>query len=252
MNLRSLPSDERPRERLQALGSDALSLGELLAILLTTGTQNKSVLELAQELVVRFGSLQRLLEASLEELMEIKGIGKAKALLLQAAFGIARKTAHRPIKPQDQIHSPEAYELVRHDLAGQKQEMLMVVLKDVRARLIAVEKVAIGTLSDVLFHPREIFFPAVRHKASSMILAHNHPSGDPTPSKVDLELTRHLVRSSRIMGIGLDDHLIVGSHSCVSLFTMHKALFNPSLPQGTRGDDEWAFLNEGQRSLQTQ
>lgn len=217
MNLRSLPPPERPRERLQAVGSDALSLAELLAILLTTGTQKKSVLELAQELVVRFGSLQRLLEASLEELMEVKGIGKAKALLLQAAFGIARKTTYRPLGPQDPIHAKEAYELVRQELEHQKQEMLMVVLKDVRARLIAVEKVAVGTLSDVLVHPREIFFPAVRHKASSMILAHNHPSGDPTPSGADLELTRHLMRSSRIMGIGLDDHLIIGSHTFVSL-----------------------------------
>lgn len=217
MNLRSLPATERPRERLQTMGSDALSLAELLAILLTTGTKEKSVLELAQEIVARFGSLQKLLEASLEELVEVKGIGKAKALLLQAAFGIARKTTSRPLGPQDQIHAREAYELVRHELACQKQEVLVVILKDVRSRLISIEKVAVGTLSDVLVHPREIFFPAVRHKASSMILAHNHPSGDPAPSGADLELTRHLVRSSRVMGIGLDDHLIIGSHSFVSL-----------------------------------
>lgn len=226
MNLRSIPCSERPRERLQAVGSDGLSLAELLAILLTTGTQNKSVLQLAQELVVRFGSLQRLLEASLEELMEVKGIGKAKALILQAAFGVARKAAHRPLTPQDQIHAREAYELTRHELATQKQEVLMVVLKDVRGRLIIVEKVAVGTLSDVLIHPREIFFPAVRHKASSMILAHNHPSGDPTPSGADLELTRHLIRSSQIMGIGLDDHIIIGSHAFVSL--KEKGYFNAS------------------------
>ena len=93
----------------------------------------------------------------------------------------------------------------------------MVILKDVKGRLIALEKVSIGTLSDVLVHPREVFFPAVRHKASSLILAHNHPSGDPTPSAADFELTKHLIRSSKVMGIHLDDHLIIGSSSFTSL-----------------------------------
>ncbi|HUD01977.1 MAG TPA: DNA repair protein RadC [Rhabdochlamydiaceae bacterium] len=217
MNLRKLPAQERPRERLVRFGPEALSLAELLAILLATGTKDKSVLELAHEMVVRFGSLQCLLEASIEEMMEVKGIGPAKAIQLKAAFGIALKTSQKTFIAKDPIHTREAYELVRHDLADQKQEMLMVILKDVKGRLIALEKVSIGTLSDVLVHPREIFFPAVRHKASSLILAHNHPSGDPTPSIADLELTKHLIRSSRIMGIHLDDHLIIGSSSFVSL-----------------------------------
>lgn len=217
MNLRSLPAQERPRERLLNVGPDALSLAELLAILLTTGTKNKSVLELAQEIVARFGSLESLLEASIEELMEVKGIGQAKAIQMKAAFGIALKTNQKPFSAKNPIHAREAYELVRHELAHQKQEMLMVILKDVKGRLITLEKVSVGTLSDVLVHPREIFFPAVRHKASSLILAHNHPSGDPTPSSADLDLTRHLVRSSRIMGIHLDDHLIIGSSSFISL-----------------------------------
>ena len=217
MNLRNLPAQERPRERLIKLGPEALSLTELLAILLTTGTKEKSVLELAHELVTRFGSLQSLLEASLEELMQVKGIGPAKAIQLKAAFGIALKTTQKTFVAKDLIQAREAYELVRHELADQKQEMLMVVLKDVKGRLIGLEKVSMGTLSDVLVHPREIFFPAVRHKASSMILAHNHPSGDPTPSRADLELTRHLIRSSRVMGIHLDDHLIIGSSSFISL-----------------------------------
>ncbi|MBS0647789.1 MAG: DNA repair protein RadC [Verrucomicrobia bacterium] len=217
MNLRNLPAHERPRERLLHVGPEALSLAELLAILLTTGTKDKSVLELAHEIVARFGSLANLLGASIEELMEVKGIGKAKAIQLKAAFGIALKTSQKTFTASWPIEAQEAYELVRHDLAHQKQEMLMVILKDVKGRLITLEKVSIGTLSDVLVHPREIFFPAVRHKASSLILAHNHPSGDPTPSAADLELTRHLIRSSRIMGIHLDDHLIIGASSFISL-----------------------------------
>jgi len=217
MNLRNLPAQERPRERLLNVGPDALSLAELLAILLTTGTRDKSVLELAHEIIARFGSLENLLEASIPELMEVKGIGQAKALQMKAAFGIALKTTHKPFAAKSPIHAREAYELVRHELSHQKQEMLMVILKDVKGRLITLEKVSVGTLSDVLVHPREIFFPAVRHKASSLILAHNHPSGDPTPSSADLELTRHLMRSSRIMGIHLDDHLIIGSSTFISL-----------------------------------
>lgn len=213
----TIPAEERPRERLETLGSDALNLAELLAILLTTGTQNKSVLEVAQELVVKFRNPQRLIDASLNELMEVEGVGKAKALLLQAAFGIARKTVKVPRRPQDQIHAKEAYELVKPQLATQKQELIMVVLKDVRARLIAVESIATGTLSDVAIHKREIFYPAIRHKATSMILAHNHPSGDPSPSKSDILTTKDIIRSSKMIGITLDDHLIVGSHSYVSL-----------------------------------
>ena len=216
MNLHNLPPQERPRERLLNVGAKNLSLAELLAILLTTGTKEKSVLELAQEIVARFGSLENLLGASIEELMEVKGIGKAKAIQLQATFGIALKTS-APIEFKKPIKAQEAYELVRYELANQKQEMLMVILKDIKGRFIAQEKVGVGTLSDVLIHPREIFFPAVRHKASSLILAHNHPSGDPTPSAADLAITRHLIRSSRIMGIHFDDHLIVGAHSFISL-----------------------------------
>lgn len=217
MNLRNLPPQERPRERLLNVGARRLSLAELLAILLNTGTKAKSVLELAQEIINRFGSLENLLEASIEELMEVKGIGKAKAIQLQVVCEIAIRARRKPIEFKKPIKAQEAYELVRHELANQKQEMLMVILKDVKGRFIAQEKVGVGTLSDVLIHPREIFFPAVRHKASSLILAHNHPSGDPTPSAADLAITRHLIRSSRIMGIHFDDHLIIGAHSFTSL-----------------------------------
>ena len=217
MNLHSLPPQERPRERLQQVGAESLSLRELLAILLTTGTKEKSVLDIAGEVVARFGTLQHLLEASIEELMEIKGIGKAKAIQLKAAFGIALKTTQKTFSETSQIDTQQAYELVRHTLAPQKQEMLMVILKDVKGRLITIEKVSIGTLTNVLIHPREVFFPAVRHKAHSMMIAHNHPSGDPTPSDDDLKLTRHLLESSRIMGIRLDDHLIIGKDKFISL-----------------------------------
>lgn len=215
MSLHNIPIHERPRERLIHHGTDRLSLQELLAILLTTGTKDKSVLMLSQEVIQRFGS--RLTEVSIEELMEIKGIGQAKAIQLKAAFAIAKKLTPKPIDTKGPLHINDAYELVRDQIAHQKQEMIMVILKDVKGRLIKTVNVAIGTLSDVLIHPREIFYPAVRHKANSLIIAHNHPSGDPTPSPADLEVTRYLIQSGRVMGIHLDDHLIIGANSFTSL-----------------------------------
>lgn len=218
MNFREIPLSERPRERLLNHGVEVLSLAELLAILLSTGTTGKSVVELSHELLARFQSLEGLLEASIPELMEVKGIGKAKAIQLKAAFGIALKRS--PVSSKQKITAKEAYELIKEELSREKKEVLKVILKDVKGYLISCETVSMGTLSEVLVHPREIFYPAVRNKASSMIIAHNHPSGDPTPSQSDLDLTRHLLRSSRVMGIGLDDHLIVGASKFVSLKQM--------------------------------
>jgi DNA repair protein RadC len=216
--LRFVPEEERPRERLLREGTDALSISELLAILLCTGTKGKSVVQLSQELLIRFGGVEGLLDASVPELMEVKGMGKAKAIQLKAAFGIVRKVSRKASFDKILIeNSVQAYEMIREEIGHFKQEVLMVVLRDVRGRTIHHEKVSVGTLSEVLVHPREVFYPAVRYKAHSLIIAHNHPSGDPTPSKIDLELTRHLLHSSRVMGIGLDDHLIIGSDSYVSL-----------------------------------
>lgn len=216
--MRELPQELRPRERLERQGTQALSVAELLAIILGSGTRGNSVLDLSREILVRFGSLERLLEASVVELMQIKGIGKAKAIQLKAVFGIALKCKYAEAPDKAQIASPaHAYALASPDLAQEKQEALLVLLRDVRGCLIHQEIVAKGTLSEILVHPREVFFPAVRYKAHSLILAHNHPSGDPTPSEADLTLTRHLILAGRTMGIALDDHLIVCAHRFVSL-----------------------------------
>lgn len=216
MNVRQLPPAERPRERLRSHGAESLSSIELLAILLSTGTKKTSVLDLAAKLLSHFGSLKKLICSSVEELMEVEGVGPAKAIQLKASLALAQR-AFQEGTSNVSVDTQEAYELVRYELAPLKQEALYVILKDVKGKLITVEKVSIGTLSEVLVHPREVFFPAVRHKASSLILAHNHPSGDPTPSQADLEMTRHLIRSSKVMGIHLDDHLIVGATSYTSL-----------------------------------
>lgn len=213
-----IPLDERPRERLLQEGVDALSLSELIAIILCTGTKGKSVLQLSQEIVSHFGSLKELLQASVEELMEIKGVGRAKAVQLKAAFGIALKSLKPCFVAKNFILSAaHAYDVIKSEFHEQTQEILVVILRDIKGALIHSQKVGIGTLSEVLIHPREIFYLAVRHKAHSLIIAHNHPSGDPTPSKRDLELTEILLQASQVMGIVLADHLIVGSHTYLSL-----------------------------------
>ena len=219
--MKSIPLEYRPRERMLREGVDALSMEELIAIVLGSGTQGKSVLDLSKEILVRFGGLEKLLDASIIELMELKGIGRAKAIQLKAVFGIALKCR----KPRN-LHkyaissAKDAYELAQGEIAHIPQEVLLVILRDVRRNLIHFEQVAVGTLSQVLVHPREVFYPAVRYKAHSLIIAHNHPSGDPTPSKADLELTRGLMQAGSVMGIRFDDHLIVCRDRFVSLREM--------------------------------
>lgn len=216
--IKALPLDERPRERLERDGIDALSHGELIAIVLGNGTQGKSVLDLARELLEHFGGLEKLLDASIVELMQIKGIGKAKAILLKAVFGLALK-CRKPFKNEKYMISSaqDAYALAQAEIAHIPQEVVLVILRDVRGNLIHFEKVSMGSLSQVLVHPREVFYPAVRYKAYSLIIAHNHPSGDPKPSSTDLELTRSLIQASHVMSIQLDDHLIVCRDRFVSL-----------------------------------
>ena len=215
--LKALPEEERPRERMLRDGIEALSLSELIAIILGSGMQGKSVLNLAQEILGHLGGLEKLLEASIIELMQIKGIGKAKAIQLKAVFAIALK-CRKPLSSRSVITSSrQAYEIAQGEIAHIPQEVLLVLLRDVRGNLIQSERVSMGTLTQVLVHPREVFHPAVRHKAHSVIIAHNHPSGDPTPSKSDLDLTRSLIEASRVMSIGFDDHLIVCRDRYISL-----------------------------------
>lgn len=217
-SIKQLPIEERPRERLLAFGPEAVSSSELIAIILSSGTKGKSVLTMAKELITYFGSLSRLADATIEELCQIKGLGKAKAIQLKAAFSLGMK-ASRAFKPSRYcIDSPErAYQLVKDDLESEKREFFLVVLQDARANHIRNEVVSIGSLSHTLVHPREVFYPAIRHKAASIILVHNHPSGDPTPSKEDLAVTNKLVSIGNMMGIKVNDHLVIGNASYISL-----------------------------------
>jgi DNA repair protein RadC len=216
--LKALPLEERPRERMLRDGAEALSSPELLAIILGSGTAGKSVLTLSQELLEHFGGIDALLEASIVELMQIKGIGQAKAVQLKAIFALARQCRRPFPSGRACIDSPDkAFLAAQEEIAYSSQELLYVILRDVRACLICCEEVSRGTLCQVLFHPREVFLPAVRHKAHTVIVAHNHPSGDPNPSEADLRLTRRLIEASSVMQIPLIDHLIICPDRYVSL-----------------------------------
>lgn len=215
--LKSLPVQDRPRERLAQIGPDALSTIELLAILLGNGTKNCSVLQLAAHLMAHFGTLHALSEASVQELSSLKGIGFAKAVQLKAAFSLHSRL---PIGPIDKIIFDKAskiFDLIGPELKKEKVEVLMVVLLDARKRFIHREIAAKGILNQILIHPREIFHLAIKHRAHSIVIAHNHPSGDVVPSQQDLHMTQILRKSGEILGIKLADHLIVAGEEYISL-----------------------------------
>ena len=217
--LTKLLPEERPRERLLSLGSDALSLPELLAICLGSGRQGHSVLRLAEELLATFGSLSNLLEASVSQLTEVKGIGEAKAIQLKAIFALAKRLQRRPGVAKFPVQFPDdAYQLIAPYLEGEKQEKVALLFRNVKGEIFHHEIIACGTLSEVLVHPREVFHHVLMHRAYSFIMVHNHPSGNPAPSKADIELTRLVETSGRLMGIRLDDHLIIGREGFVSLW----------------------------------
>lgn len=217
-SIQDLPQEERPRERLMRTGPESLSTIELIALILGSGSKVKPVLELAHEIMGHFGSLRQLAEASIAELLEIKGIGHAKAIQLKAAFNLGLRVSKQVVGSKYKIEHPtHAYHLIKEELEHEKRELFIVILQDVRGFLIHHEVVSIGSLSQTLVHPREVFYPAIRHKASSVIIAHNHPSGDPTPSPQDYELTKVLVEAGRLMNIPLHDHLIIGQQKFLSL-----------------------------------
>lgn len=169
-------------------------------------------------MISHFGSLQQVAEATVEELRQVKGIGFAKALQLKAVFSLGQRLSKHVFSTKYKIEHPvHAYHLVKDELQEEKREFFVVILQDAKGYAIGQHIVAIGTLTQVPVHPREVFYPAIRHKAASIILVHNHPSGDLTPSSQDCELTLKLIEAGRVIGIPVNDHLIVSVQGYLSL-----------------------------------
>jgi DNA repair protein RadC len=211
MRLKDQPASERPRERLVALGADALSHAELVGILLRTGLKGANAVEIGQQLVQKYGSLGALAQASLDDLQTVKGIGRDKAVTLAAAFALARKMAKELRQDAPVLDTPEAVaNLMREDTRLRNVETFQVLLLNTRRRLIDVAKIADGTLDTILVHPREVFKPAIAANAAAIILLHNHPSGEATPSEADIKVTRDLIRAGQLLKIEVLDHIILG------------------------------------------
>ncbi|HHX86799.1 MAG TPA: DNA repair protein RadC [Firmicutes bacterium] len=217
LTIKDLPQQERPREKLKLFGAEALSNVELLAVLLRTGTRQESAMELAARLLSVSGGLRLLPDLSLEEMEQVKGVGLAKAVQIKAAFELGRRLATAPREELDRITNPrQAAELFMEELRYKKKEYFKLLLLNTKNQVISKEKISVGSLSSSIVHPREIFNVPIKKSAASIILVHNHPSGDPTPSQEDLEVTRRLVEAGQILGIVVQDHLIIGDGYYIS------------------------------------
>lgn len=218
--MKDLPKDERPREKLMNRGAESLSNAELLAILLRTGTQEESVMRLAERILIEAGEegLSGLAHSSIESLMKRKGVGEAKAITIAAALELGKRVAIGDSKKRIIIRSSDDianYMIPR--LRYCDREHFYAILLNTKNHIIASPLVSIGTLSESLVHPRELFKEAVNHSASSIILVHNHPSGDPSPSREDVMMTRRIIEGGRLLDIQVLDHVIIGDNTYISL-----------------------------------
>ncbi len=211
LTIKDLPLEERPREKLQNLGPEALSNAELLAVLLRTGSNRESAVQLAARLLALSGGLRALPDLSLEEMLAIRGMGPAKAIMIKAALELGRRLATTPRGEAGSITNPrQAAQLFMEELRYKKKEHFQVLLLNTKNHVISREEISVGSLNASIVHPREIFNVPLRKSAASIILVHNHPSGDPSPSQEDLEVTRRLVDAGNILGIAVRDHIIIG------------------------------------------
>ena len=216
--IRELPADERPRERLIHYGADALSPTELLAILLRTGNEQRSATGLAEHLLSEFHGIRGVARATVTELASVHGIGPAKAAQIKAAIEFGRRLVAASPEERPKVRSPrDIYDLLGPALRDEKREHFVAVLMDTKGGVMRQRTVSVGDLSSSLVHPREVFAEAIRYSAASIIVAHNHPSGDPTPSPEDAAVTRRLVEAGEILGIEVLDHVVLGDGRWVSL-----------------------------------
>lgn len=222
--IKELPREERPRERLAKHGAEVLSNAELLAILLRTGTKNESAISLAHKILVQEQGLRYLVDSDIDQLSCINGIGQAKASQIKAAIELGKRLAAFQLGVDKPVKSPkDVADLLMEDMRYLKKEHMKLVLLNIKCNLISVEEISIGSLNASIVHPREVFSPAIRKSSASIIMVHNHPSGDPTPSKEDTAITARIDEAGRLIGIDLVDHVIIGDGRYISM--KEKGLF---------------------------
>ncbi len=210
-SIKSWPEDERPRERLLKLGADNLSSAHLLAIILRTGGGGKSAIDLAMEILNNFGDLKNIDSAALKEFASLKGMGTAKVAQIKAAFELGKRLLSEPNEKGPVFSSSHnVYSYYHPQVKDLKKEVFYCAMLDAKNRIFRDCKISEGTLTNSLIHPREAFREAIKESAASVIFVHNHPSGDPNPSREDISITERLVHTGEIVGIRVLDHVIIG------------------------------------------
>jgi DNA repair protein RadC len=216
--IRDMAEQDRPRERLRQVGAGAVSTAELLAIVLRTGSGGENVLRLAERLLAQFGSLPGLSRASITELMNVKGVGEAKAAEVKAALELGRRLMASAPEERAVVSSPaDAANLLMSEMMFLEQEHLRLVLLDTRNRVLQTPTIYVGSLNASVVRVGELFRAALKANAAAMIVVHNHPSGDPSPSPEDIRVTRQLVDAGKLMDIEVLDHIVIGHQRFVSL-----------------------------------
>lgn len=216
--IHDLPANERPRERLQHYGAKALSNAELLAIILRAGVEGRSAVGLGQQLLARFGGLRGLAQATISEICSLRGVGPAKAVQIKAALELGRRLVIEAPEERPQITSPaDAANLIMLDMSLLEQEELWILLLDTKNHVLDVIRLYQGSVNTSLIRIAEVFREAIKRNCVAIIVAHNHPSGDPTPSPEDVRITRQIHEAGKLLDIDLLDHLIIGHQRFVSL-----------------------------------
>lgn len=218
VKIKDLPSDLMPRERLVALGSSALSNAELLALILVSGTRSENALEMCSRILAAYGGWRGLARLSQVELTQINGIGTAKACQIQALLEISRRIAASVPETRPTVRCPEdVANLVMEEMRDLDREHFRLVPLNTKNQVLGIVPVSVGSLNAAPVHPREVFKEAIRRSSAAIILLHNHPSGDPTPSREDIEITKRLAEAGKLLGIEVFDHLVIGDKRYVSL-----------------------------------
>lgn len=217
--IKQWPEDERPREKMRKSGADALTDAELLALIIRTGdhSSRQSAIDLGRNMLKSFGDLRKLSCATFSELCSVKGAGPAKAASILAALTIAGRIKTERLESLERFTSPlQIFNHFHYRFRDRKKEYFLILLLDGKNRIIREEQVSEGSLNQSIVHPREVFKPAVKESAAAVILIHNHPSGDPSPSREDREITRRLKEGGDLLGIRVLDHIIIGDNSYLS------------------------------------